>query len=542
VSSDNEQPATIPKLTIKANQQPKLTIKPVVRPPLEDQLPSQEESIPKLTLKAVNNSTSFEKVVPKLVVKLPKETQNEAFDATSSCSSTPSPPLPPTVPKLNIKQIPNKEVPKQPVKNCTDASPIQSEVKFSINRLIGATTVDDETVTIEDDEDEKNEDLVSKPLEINTSIIKNADSGQDSPRIILKINKTSNESTTTEIIPQLTDNNVPKSVNLNHNNKRTHSNDVVDEQEELTKKPKLNEEDDDVIIINDSDTSNDANSKTSLQQTDPVEFVPEAKIPELTKPVEEVKVNSTPIVTSGRSLRQRRNHETPQVKEKPQKKNEDVQQNNNIKISPIMAENENSQSTMKDDSQDSQSIDPLALSNDGTQNSNSVDELITPKRGRGRPKKIALEKVPIISEESVSRDPLELEMPLESTDNSIIPGNNSQADESDSQKKTPSLRGGRRGRGRLKRTVEVMKNGKAVQITLEGHDDDDSPSYSIYNRSLRGGFTGGKRSKGGKGRGGKGSKSSPFLTPERSKDGNFMTPNHSDLKVCTYNELNKKNG
>lgn len=535
-AESEQQQGTIPKLTIKANPQPKLTIKPVLRS--EEMSPTHEESIPKLTLKAVNNS--FEKVVPKLVVKLPKEAPQQPSDEndehekeSTSSSSTPSPTLPTTVPKLNIKTIPSKEVPKQPVKNCTETSPSQSEVKFSINRLIGSSTATaaSETVTIEDDDDEKNEDLVCKPLEINTSSLKNADSGQDSPRIILKINKTNNESTTTEIIPQMTDN-IQKSVSSNH--KRTHPIDNVGEQEEeVPKKPKLNDENDDVIIINDSDTSNDANTnqlKQSLQQQS-VNFVQqEAKIEKQT-PVEEVKVNSvasTPVITTGRSLRQRRNHESAVKAEKPQA-------NNKAPVPPpVVLEQENSQS-IKEDSQESIGIDPLALSNDGTQNSNSVDELITPKRGRGRPKKVALEKVAIINEDSVSKDPLEIDEPTETIGNSTSEDvtNSQPGDTNDSQKKTPGTRGrGGRGRGRLKRTVEVIKNGKPVQITLEGHDDDDSPSFSLYNRSLRGGFSSSKRSRGGKaGRGGKKSNSSPFLTPERSKDGNFMTPNHHDLKV-----------
>ncbi|KAL7036878.1 hypothetical protein ACKWTF_008978 [Chironomus riparius] len=528
VSFDNEQ--AIPKLTIKANQQPmtpKLTIKPVVRP-AEEQSPPQEESIPKLTLKAVNNRSIFEKVVPKLVVKLPKETQpddeeedDDEEKESSSCSSTPSPPLPLTVPKLNIKQIPIKEVPKQPVKNCTDSAP-QSEVKFSINRLIG---------TSEEVLDEKmEENLVCKPLEINTSVLKNADSGQDSPRIILKINKTNNESTTTEIIPQLTEN-VQKTVSVNH--KRTHPNDNANEQEELPKKPKLNDEDDDVIIINDSDASNEAsNQMNSLPQHSFVTettIIPE-KVQNSDQKIESV---STSAVTTGRSLRQTRRNQEAALKAQQQQEQKKKPSNN--KSPPIVIEQDNSQ-LIRDDSQGSESIDPLALSNDGG-NSNSVDELITPKRGRGRPKKIAPEKVAIISEESVSRDPLEIDMPTDSNDNSTL-DNGSQMDEtSDSQKK--SSRGRGRGRGRLKRTVEVIKNGKPVQITLEGHDDDDSPSFSLYNRSLRGGFTGNKRSKGGKAiRGGKGSKSSPFVTPERSKDSfYFMTPNHTEFKESNRKKL-----
>jgi hypothetical protein len=456
----NEETA-IPKLTIKSNQQPKLTIKPVV----------QEESIPKLTLKAVNNSATiptFEKIVPKLVVKLPKEsTEIES----SSCSSTPSPPTS-NIPKLNIKPIPlpEKEVPK-PVKNCVDLSTSQTtaEMKFSINRLIGST----ESSLIENDR--------CKPLEINTSsIIRNTDSGQDSPRIILKINKTNNESITSEIIPQLTaEAHVQKPSVLNH--KRVHSN---DNEVEYVKKPKLNERDDeDVILINDSDTSsNDTVNKKNHKAIEITESLKEVE------PSRDVKTNSV-----SRSLRQsRRNHATPAA------------------AKPEISE------TSKEDSQPPREIDPLALSNDATTNSNSIDELITPKRGRGRPKKI-VEKPQVVAEED-SMDPLEVHQ-VQSQESQYPPN------EDGTESKKTSLRGRGRGRGRLKRTVEVIKNGKPIQITLEGHDDDDSPSFSLYNRSLRGGFSTGRKTRGGgKSVRGKSSKGSPFITPERSKEALFMSP------------------
>jgi hypothetical protein len=97
--------------------------------------------------------------------------------------------------------------------------------------------------------------------------------------------------------------------------------------------------------------------------------------------------------------------------------------------------------------------------------------------------------------------------------------------EDESDPKKSSTRGRGRGRGRSKRTVEFIKNGKPVQVTLEGHDDDDSPSFSLYNRSLRGGFSTGRKTRGGKiSSRGKNSKHSPFLTPERSKESAFTLP------------------
>lgn len=482
-SAETEQQSAIPKLTIKSNQQsamPKLIIKPVVR------AEEQEESIPKLTLK-VNNSTAaptFEKVVPKLVVKLSKEPESVE---ESSCSSTPSPPH---VPKLNIKPIPppEKEVPK-PVKNCVDNSP---DMKFSITRLIGSP----ERPTVENDG--------CKPLEINTtSVVKNTDSGQDSPRIILKINKTNSEAITSEIVPQPTAENVQKMSVANH--KRTHD-DVNDNNEDVVKKLKLVKaaEEEDVIMINDSDTSsNDTNNKNhqsaAMARSEPV-----------TKPEETKK-------TATRSLRQsRRNHEAKQAQK--------VQA---AAPPPPAVIEENSQSVIED-SQPASETDPLALSNDATGNSNSVDELITPKRGRGRPKK-TVEKAPPVVVEEESKDPLE----LASQELSSQEDSQQVAGEVGDGKKTPG-RGRGRGRGRLKRTVEVMKNGKSVQITLEGHDDDDSPSYSLYNRSLRGGHSTGRKLRGGKISRGKG-KGSPFLTPERSKDGHFTTPNEQNNRRKLFN-------
>lgn len=482
VDTTTEQPpqqTAIPKLTIKANQQPavpKVTIRPVLRRQSEEQSP--EESIPKITLKAINNSNTpvptFEKVVPKLIVKLPKEPAADEDDDEkdlSSRSTTPSPNH--QVPKVNIKPIPEKEllVPK-PVKNCVDSTS-PSDMKFSINRLIGSA----ETAPIESDTN-----ILNKPLEINTttSVIKNSDSGQDSPRIILKFNKTNSESITSEIVPQPTDNTQKQSAG----NKRTHQN---DDAQEIAKRAKV-VADDDVILI--SDTSNEASNHKNHQPT----VSQHDNHTSGTKMVE-TKTNLTGILS--RNLRQSRRNCEP--------------------AKPV-TEAETTQS-VKDETVSDVIIDPLALSNDGNGNSNSVDELVTPKRGRGRPKKI---QKPVVEE-----DPLELPADDQTLDDSHTGA------ESDS-KKTPGVRGGRRGRGRLKRTVEVIKNGKPIQITLEGHDDDDSPSFSLYNRSIRGGFGSGRRSRGGKTIRGRSAKSTPFLTPERSKDGLFMSPSNSDLKVMDF--------
>lgn len=459
-ASDNasEQHTTIPKFTIKSNLQstPKLTIKPVVRPAEE-----QEESIPKLTLKAVNNSEAFEKIVPKLVVKLPRETSEEEMESTSY-SSTPSPP---PIPKLSIKPIPpqEKEVPKLS-KNCVDSTALP-EMKFSMNRLIGVA----DTAAGENDD--------YKPLEINTSsVIKSTDSGQDSPRIILKINKSNSESITSEIIPQPSTENAQKSV---QNHKRAHA--TNDDNEDMAKKSKLNhrveENKEDVILINDSDTSSsDALSKNHQSASS----------------------NMSGVLQ--RSLRQSRRKAA---------------------VSTPAAEVEKVKA-QKEETHPAAEFDPLA-SNDTSINSNShshADELVTPKRGRGRPKKI-VEKVPIVEEPT--KDPLDV---------SVEEPQEIETNEEGAETKKTSGRGRGRGRGRSKRTVEVIKNGKPIQITLEGHDDDDSPSFSLYNRTLKAGSI--RRGRGGKVGRGKGFRSS-FVTPERSKDGIFTSPNEQNSRRKTFN-------
>lgn len=435
-SEHSEQQSTIPKLTIKASL----------------------ETIPKITLKAVNNSATiqtFEKVVPKLVVKLSKECTTEEIKGSSSFISTT--PSSPHVQKLNIKPIPpqEKEVPNQEDANSS------SEVKFSMSRLIGST------------EKSFHENDGFKPLEINTSsVIKNSDSGQDSPRIILKINKTNNELITSEIVPQPTQETVQKT-----SVKRGH---VNDGSEDVAKKLKLAElKNNDVILINDSDTSsNDAPTKNHKQV---VEI-------ESTQKTEETKSSLS------RKLRQSR-------------------RNNEMK-----AENNHSQ-PLKEEYKPIKDVDPLIIA---TSNSNSVDELVTPKRGRGRPKKIVEKPAVVIVNESLN-DPL-LDPSQDSNQESL--GTVAPPE----SKKTPG-RGRGRGRGRSKRTVEFVKNGKPIQITLEGHDDDDSPSFSLYNRS----FNTARKSRGGRSGRGRDSKSSPFITPERSKDGPFMSPNEQNYQRRLFN-------
>lgn len=502
---------SIPRLHIKnhhhhhhhKDEKPKSSVPKMMVSKITDSL----DTIPKLTLKQVNNSSAsptFEKVVPKLLVKIPKEPEPEQVES-SSCSPTPSPPQSPSpiISKLIIKPIPlptDKEVPKT-VKNCVDAGSPPSDMKFSINRLIGS-----------------NEKESAEPLEINTTthVIKNSDSGLDSPRIILKINKTNNESITSEIVPQPTTETVQKSSTNTSNHKRPHSNDtsIVDVPEVVNKKPKLDKNNDELIIINDSDTSSSDNSPQKNHKApaseEQMQEQPETPIQEIVKPV--------------RSLRQRRNHEAKKEPPPPP-------------IAMDIDSNNSKENSLPE-------IDPLALSNDATSNTNSMDDSVTPtpKRGRGRPKKIVTEKPSIVNENSTKSQDLDTPQTIDLSQDAQSPfpplfdesSSVATVDETGSTKKTPGTRGRGRGRGRAKRVVEVVKNGKPVQITLEGHDDDDSPSFSLYNRSLRGGYnnSGNKKPRSARGRGrGRGTPSgSTFLTPEKLKETTFTSPEQTNRK------------
>lgn len=239
---------------------PKLNIKPI--PPKPDDLSEQhQEAIPKITLKSITNNSnsdnsSFEKVVPKLVVKISKDQSSydggveTGTDCSSSRSPSPSPPI--TVPKLSIKLNPpassepivisttekdkvkeklkekNKVKEKEPVPKILIKipEPPSSDSQQSSDNNNSNHSKDSSKLSAQDtspdvpakiikipkksfiaslaaSEQNPPNDLHKQPLEINTSTTisnKTADSGQDSPRIILKINKTSKETITTEII------------------------------------------------------------------------------------------------------------------------------------------------------------------------------------------------------------------------------------------------------------------------------------------------------------------------------------------------------
>ena len=493
-----EQQSSIPKLTIHLNHLaetpsvPKVTIKPIVKPP-DDVWDEETTAIPKLTIKAIssNNTTTpvFEKIVPKLVVKLPPKDQDYEHreKESSSNSSTPSPPH---VHKLNIKPLPLRSSDKESVPKMhfyaesTSKSNIGHDLsealpKFSIKSMLSPT---DTTVSSNDHKVL----YTSQPLEINTSV-KHGDSGLDSPRIVLKINKTNNDTITSETSFV---ENISKLASNSNVNKRSHAkNNDTDDDIESSKKLKIT---DDVIVI-DSDTSNEASNHNNHVNEEDSE-------PQVVSGLEESKKNLSGILT--RVQRQRKNC------------------NDNGKQIIALVEDSNSKT-------EDGSSDPLDfVNNDSNASLNTMEDLATPKRGRGRPKKV-VEKPP----SPPPLEPIEEDDPLDSSPSKE--GSPLKSDDNDGTGEVKKVGRGRgRGRGRAgKRTVEVMKNGKAVQITLENNDEDDSPSFSLWNRSLGRGGSANRRTRGG--RQARGKRNTLFATPEKSRDGVFTSPggSGSDYKV-----------
>lgn len=144
-------------------------------------------------------------------------------------------------------------------------------------------------------------------------------------------------------------------------------------------------------------------------------------------------------------------------------------------------------------------------------------EVATPpvKRGRGRPKKI-VKPTPIVppKKESSAEEGANEKENIETPSKSVDPLANILGEgEATTPKKTPGRGRGRGSRGG--RVVQVVKDGKVTQVKMDaGYEDDDSPTFSLYNRY------GTPRGR-GRGRGRRGRGHVPRGTPDR---GRFMTP------------------
>lgn len=263
--------STIPKLTIKPIPKPppviprdpsevpipKLTIKPMPpKPTASEDSCSSETSINSLESSPISSSSSSSasssaisspSIVPKLTIKVPKENDSvvtslpQITSGSITATTTSSPSLPhstiPIVTKLNIKPMPPQ--PKELVKECplepeeepqdTLEDEIDKPTTFNLD-LEEPEPIFISKVTIKTIPNPKNleMELISTPkltmkpvpkldsqptkpspqyepstnsehppLEVTTSSSKTPDSGCDSPRIILKINKGSSCTTTT---------------------------------------------------------------------------------------------------------------------------------------------------------------------------------------------------------------------------------------------------------------------------------------------------------------------------------------------------------
>lgn len=234
---------------------PKLTIKPMPPKPLasEDSC-SSETSINSLESSPISSSSSAPgsaicspSVVPKLTIKVPKENDSVVTSlpqitsgsiTTTTSTSAVTPPTIPVVKKLNIKPMPPqpKEVLKEktppPEDDIVDVTeddvyePVTINIdleepepilipKFTIKTIpTNSKSKDSETdsapkITLKQipepdreqttpppPHDPSTEESDQQPPEVSTSSSKTPDSGCDSPRIILKINKGSSCTTT----------------------------------------------------------------------------------------------------------------------------------------------------------------------------------------------------------------------------------------------------------------------------------------------------------------------------------------------------------
>lgn len=159
--------------------------------------------------------------------------------------------------------------------------------------------------------------------------------------------------------------------------------------------------------------------------------------------------------------------------------------------------------------------------NETANSSTVVEEIIdvTPvKRGRGRPKKI-------LQTSTTKKLSKENDMDEKADETKMESSVDQKTDV-----KTPT-RGRGRIRGRGGKTMEILKDGKVLQVKMDaGYEDDDSPTFSIYNRYA---------TTRGRGRGGRAKRGMGRVRKSVSNEGavNPFDPNKTpnslvDSKVC----------
>lgn len=334
----------------------------------------------------------------------------------------------------------------------------------------------------------------------------------DSPRIILKINKAStNEakantdaSSSSSIVKQISVENLVSST-------MTTEPELTDERMEtnILAQPKTMKR---TLAEIDSDGDLDYETKKTTKKSKVLDNVKDATVITV-----EEKNQIMCTLISDEDSNDIKTNEDEQGKE-------DVSGNCSM-ISEEKAHIESDCITIDDDSNsmEKQEDDKTAIDmNETAKSVSTVEEItdVTPvKRGRGRPKKIIQTptKKQLHKENEMDHHTAKSEGSLEQKTEIL---------------RTPT-RGRGRGRGRGGKTMEIVKDGKVLQVKMDaGYEDDDSPTFSIYNRYA---------TTRGRGRGGRGKRGMGRLRKSMSNEGsvNPFDPNKTlnslgDLKVCSH--------
>lgn len=641
----------IPKLTIKtsadlsdatitssstgcASPIPKLTIKPILKP-----ASCEQQEIPKMTI--IKSSSVDDNHIPKLTIKTSKDTSklevtpklSPKIDLHNNCEEKQ------TIPKLILKMGGNKIICSDVTSESStgemidDAEQLTSEksspdcsdnaINDSLNDNESKMEEELNTILIEDndssaeDGDPKNDELPplqllacsnKTPLDIKTSTTI-LEEGPNSPRIILKINKTGSAEgkshvepikvTIAEVLNTSHDideaKQVPYDADLSAN--EDEKNTVEEENEEESADP----ENTFLMKTNDIESSvqtkiySETNQKRSLEIEDDDIVQPSKKIKvseiivddgSVGLPVEE-KLVSRPfqkdttkddVIELNAKLDkaeklcididltlendeqdffpQRENHEKSLDPTDNDKSFNDsgsaiqIDSDNTDKTSEsILVEKElnaNPTPVLVQLESDLQNEDLPKVEKETEVVIKQEVELTPAKRGRGRPKKILKpnNNINSVQEDVIkSEDPQQIHISIEKV--LIEESNHDMEDVAaekppiESIKTTPTSKGRGRGRGRAGKLVEIVKGGKVMQVKMDaGYEDDDSPTFSLYNRYATGRIRGRGRGKRGGGRTRRIMGDCESGTPEKNRMSNiFSTP---DKKVRNLHQVHLK--
>lgn len=561
----------IPKLTIKttpsdttiltsnncdALQLPsiqKLFIKPIQPESTEIELQSgsDENDSNENSIEASVQNTP----IPKLTLK------TNSIDRMVSSDTTP------TVPKLILKMGGNKIVCRDDLSDTSPNETVEENDHFASDRSspepeqassklcadILLSSESEQIISLVEDSEsntESTEKVADLPpfelLSVHSVIVKPQSKTKastivhenpDSPRIILKINKSSTSEVKSEIkeSPSIT------SVNKDFNAENIVSSTITSEPEtDLQTKIIMKTNSQDLVENEDTDivvqsktvkrTQSDIDSDVELDEGEPIKKIKFSDIVESPNESCATVTDNCPMdctVISDEDTNDMKSELCIEEQKQEAKADicEEISEENYAK-----PEIETVCITIDDDSSsiERQQIDEdvSMTTTDMNQTVESIVNIevvtdITPvKRGRGRPKKILQSSI-------TKQSPKENELGGKE-DKTPSKTENSPEQKSDIGK-TPTRGRGRRGRGG--KTVEIVKDGKVLQVKMDaGYEDDDSPTFSIYNRYA---------TTRGRGRGGRGKRGMGRLRKSVSNEGTSSsfepskTPSSSvDLKVC----------